>query len=461
MSPAPASGPTTLISGPDTIALSGWGNYPTASTELLAPPTPAGIRVCLVERSGVIARGAGRAYGDAAVGTQFTVSSLGLHRMRSFDAVSSRLTVEAGVTIADILADFVPRGLFLKVVPGTKFVTIGGAIAADVHGKNHHRDGGFGNVVDSFRLALSGGEIVTCSRSENEELFAATLGGMGLTGMILEATIQLRPIETAWLRQETYTAPNLDAAIDQLENGSSATYSVAWIDCLARGASLGRSLIYFAEHATRQDRNTLGPELEMFEAARHSRLSVPKLLPAWLLNRASMRAFNELYYQRGAAREGKSRLVHWDPYFFPLDAIANWNRIYGRRGFVQYQCVIPLDRARRVLAEILDRVSRRGDASFLAVLKQLGVGSGLISFPLRGYTLTMDFPISNTILAFLDDLDKLVMDAGGRLYLAKDSRQSRATFESGYPGLGALRDVRQQIGATTRLVSHLSARLGI
>ena len=174
-----------------------------------------------------------------------------------------------------------------------------------------------------------------------------------------------------------------------------------------------------------------------------------------------MRAFNALYYRRGAATEGKPRLVHWDPYFFPLDAIADWNRIYGRGGFVQYQCVIPLNRARRVLAEILDRVSRRGDASFLAVLKKLGDGSGLISFPLQGYTLAIDFPVTGTIFAFLDELDALVVDAGGRLYLAKDSRQSRAAFESGDPALGALRDIRQQTGATKGLVSHLSARLGI
>ncbi len=443
------------------IGLSGWGNYPRASTELLTPQTPAGLRDCLAARSGIVARGAGRAYGDAAVGTQFTVSSLGLNRMRGFDAAGGQLTVEAGVTIADILATFAPRGFFLKVVPGTKFVTIGGAIAADVHGKNHHRDGGFGSVVDSFRLALPSGEIVTCSRTENAELFAATLGGMGLTGAILEATIQLLPIETAWLRQDTLIARNIDAAIDGLERSHSATYSVAWIDCLARGTSLGRSLIYLAEHATRRDRDALGPDRATFPAVRHSRMSVPDLVPTWLLNRTSMRMFNELYFKRGAAHEGKTRLVHWDPYFFPLDAIANWNRIYGRRGFVQYQCVIPSDRARGVLAEILDRVSQRGDASFLAVLKQLGEGSGLISFPLRGYTLTMDFPVTDTLFPFLDQLDALVVDAGGRLYLAKDARQSRRTFESGYPGLGGLKDIRRQIGADTRFVSHLSARLGI
>jgi decaprenylphospho-beta-D-ribofuranose 2-oxidase len=443
------------------IGLSGWGNYPRAKTELLAPQRPAGVGDCLIERSGIVARGAGRAYGDAAIGTQFTMSSLGLNRMRSFNPADGRLTVEAGVTIADILATFVPRGYFLKVVPGTKFVTVGGAIAADVHGKNHHRDGGFGGIVQSLRLALPRGEVVACSREESAELFAATLGGMGLTGVILEATIQLLPIETAWMRQVTLTAHDLDQAIGHLESSHSATYSVAWIDCLARGASLGRSLIYLAEHATRQEKNALGPELEVFPGMRDTRLSVPDLAPGWALGRTSMRAFNSLYFRRGAARGSDPQLVHWDSYFFPLDGVANWNRIYGRRGFVQYQCVIPLDRARPVLAELLARVSRRGDASFLAVLKQLGAGEGLISFPLRGYTLAMDFPVTATIFEFLDELDELVVSAGGRLYLAKDARQSRHTFETGYPELAQLRRIRQEIGAHARLTSYLSERLGI
>jgi decaprenylphospho-beta-D-ribofuranose 2-oxidase len=443
------------------IGLAGWGNYPRVSTELLTPRAPVDGQELFGERSGVIARGNGRAYGDAAIGAQFTLSSLGLNRMHAFDPATGRLTVEAGVMIADILATFASRGFFLKVVPGTKFVTVGGAIAADIHGKNHHRDGGFGNILESFRLVLPGGETITCSRSENAELFQATLGGMGLTGVILDATIHLFPIETGWLRQQTRVADNLDAAITELGNNVSTTYSVAWIDCLASGASLGRSLIYSAEHATRREKDILGADLSTFQAVRHARAPVPDLVPSWLLNRTSVRAFNEMYFRRGAAREGKPSLVHWDPFFFPLDAVANWNRIYGRRGFVQHQCVIPLDRARRVLPEILDRVSRRGSVSFLAVLKQLGEGSGVISFPLRGYTLAMDFPVTDTLFTFLDEIDRLVVDAGGRLYLAKDARQSRATFESGYSGLGRLRDTRRQTGGTKRLVSHLSARLGI
>lgn len=443
------------------IDLAGWGNYPKRSTEILAPHMPSAVTALCAERSGWIARGSGCGYGDAAIGTHFTLSSLGLNRMLAFDPAAGRLRVEAGVTIAEILTTFVPRGFFLKVVPGTKFVTVGGAIAADVHGKNHHRDGGFGNSLESFRLALPNGETVTCTRTENPELFAATVGGMGLTGTILDATLLLFPIETAWLRQEVRVADNFDAAITELEKSATSTYSVAWIDCLARGAKLGRSLIYVAEHASRKDIERLGADVTPFPAERNVRVSVPALFPACLLNPVSVRAFNELYFRRGAARATAPSIIHWDPYFFPLDAIANWNRIYGRKGFVQHQSVIPLDRARLVLAEILDRVSRRGSASFLAVLKQLGEGSQFISFPLRGYTLAMDFPVTDKLFPFLDEIDRLVVGAGGRLYLAKDARQSRATFEAGYPELDAFRRVRRSIAGSERLVSYLSARLGI
>lgn len=441
--------------------LAGWGNYPSFPTELLEPRAPEAVSKLVAERSGLIARGNGRAYGDAAIGQHFTVLSTGLNRMRSFDPQTRLLTVESGVLLADILDVFVPRGYFPKVVPGTKLVTIGGAIAADVHGKNHHRDGGFGDNLESLRLVLPNGETVTCSRSQNTELFAATIGGMGLTGVILEATIPLRRIETGWLLQQTKVAKDLDSAIAALESSESATYSVAWIDCLARGASLGRSLIYSAEHATPDQKQTLRPDLAPFPAARHIGPTVPPVFPSWALNRASVRAFNELYFRRGASRAGTQSLVDWNSYFFPLDAIAQWNRIYGRKGFVQYQCVIPVAQARIVLAEIMDRVSRRGSASFLAVLKLLGGSNGAISFPLRGYTLAMDFPMTETLLAFLDGLDELVVNAGGRIYLAKDARQSRATFEAGYPGLPGFRDIRRHSSGNERLVSRLSTRLGI
>jgi FAD/FMN-containing dehydrogenase len=284
---------------------------------------------------------------------------------------------------------------------------------------------------------------------------------MGLTGIIVEATIQLFPVETGWLRQETLVAGNLDAAIDLLERTATTTYSVAWIDCLASGPSLGRALIYLAEHASRSDAEELTARSPRFPTERLSRTSVPDIVPSRVLNRHLMRAFNECYYRRGAAWQGQSRLVDWDSYFFPLDSIANWNRIYGRRGFVQYQCVIPHDRARAALAEILGRASRRGDASFLAVLKKLGHGNGVLSFPLEGYTLTMDFPVDPSLIPFLHELDRLVVDAGGRLYLAKDACQTRATFEAGYPGLDTFKSIRRQTGADQCFVSHLSSRLEI
>src|SRR5829696_3805496 len=438
--------------------LTGWARYPRHETQLVPASAPAAIRTLLAKYSGSIARGNGRSYGDAAIGERTTLLTRGLDRMRAFDPETGLLKVEAGVLLADILTAFVHRGFFPPVVPGTKLVTVGGMIAADVHGKNHHRDGGFGNHLEQLKLVLPSGETIACSRENNADLFAATVGGMGLTGTIVEATFRLKPIETGWMRQRTLVAGDLDAAMAALQETAGATYSVAWIDCLARGASLGRSLIYAAEHATREDVAALRPGAELFPVSRPGRLSVPLEMPAGLLNRASVKAFNELYFRRGAMRAGDPFLVYWDPYFFPLDGIGDWNRINGRHGFVQYQCVIPPAAARHALGEILERISRRGNASFLAVLKQLGASTGLVSFPTEGFTLALDLPVTEDVFTLLDELDAVVVGAGGRLYLAKDSRQSPATFEAGYPGLAAFRDLRRAIGAEGRIASRLSSR---
>jgi decaprenylphospho-beta-D-ribofuranose 2-oxidase len=441
--------------------LSGWGRYPRHTSEMLEPATPAALPQLLASRSGLVARGNGRAYGDAAIGEQITLSTRGFDRVRSFDQATGRIRVEAGVLLADLLEIVIPRGFFPPVVPGTKFVTIGGMIASDVHGKNHHRDGGFGDHVEALTLSLPDGRTIVCSREENREILSATIGGMGLTGTIIDATFRLRPIETGWMRQKTTVAANLDDALHSLQETGDATYSVAWIDCLARGASLGRSLIFAAEHATLKDVERLRPGAERFPSSKAGRLSVPVDLPSFTLNRLSVLAFNELYFRAGSMKAGYPFLVHWNPYFFPLDGIGSWNRIYGGRGFLQYQCVIPTDRARHVLGEILDRVSRRGAASFLAVLKQLGASHGDLSFPMEGFTLTLDLPVSDGVFPLLDELDRLVVEAGGRLYLAKDARQSPATFEAGYPGLARFRELRRALGATGRVSSRLSTRLGI
>jgi decaprenylphospho-beta-D-ribofuranose 2-oxidase len=445
-----------------TMELAGWGRYPRYETNVIRASSPSEIPLFHREWMGLIPRGNGRAYGDAAIGGNVTLQASKLNRMLAFNSDSGVLTVEAGVLLSDIINVFIPRGFFPPVVPGTKFVTIGGMVAADVHGKNHHRDGGFGHHVISLKLILPDGEMVTCSPSENAELLLATIGGMGLTGTIVEVTFRLRRVETGWMRTTTVVASDLEGAIKALRQTSDATYSVAWIDCLARGAAVGRSLIYVAEHATLADLSLQSASREPLPPTLKGRASMPFDLPSWMLNRTTMTLFNSLYFRSGAGNAKNSRLVHWDPYFFPLDGIGAWNRIYGRRGFVQHQSVLPAAQAGAALGEILERVSSHGgNASFLAVLKQLGDSSGIISFPLDGFTLAIDFPVSPELFPLLDEIDRIVVKAGGRIYLAKDARQSRETFEAGYPGLAKFRNIRRMLQADGRIASRLSERLGI
>lgn len=444
------------------MELSGWGRFPRQQTRIRSLLTPDDVLGAQKEAGAWIARGNGRSYGDAAVGVSTTLMMKHLTRFLAFDEESGRLTAEAGLLLSDLLDVFVPRGFFPPVVPGTKFVTLGGMLATDVHGKNHHRDGGFGRHVESFRLALPRGPIVQCSPSENAELFKATIGGMGLTGIVLDVTFRLSRIKTGWIRHQTTVAENLEAAMKALEDANSAHYSVAWIDCLASGNALGRSLVYRGDHASRADMDQLGSREAPFPNVSKGRLSVPLDFPALALNRYSVGAFNALYFRRGASAAANETLVSWNPFFFPLDGIQDWNRIYGARGFVQHQCVIPHARSRELLTEILGRIARRGNASFLAVLKSLGPGDGLLSFPMPGYTLALDFSMSAATLALLDDIDGLIAEAGGRNYLAKDSRQSRETFEAGYHhALPEFRRLRDSISGTRDVNSYLSKRLGI
>ncbi|MCK1736334.1 FAD-binding oxidoreductase [Bradyrhizobium sp. 138] len=434
--------------------VSGWGRFPVVDSDVLRPRSFAAVGEAV--SSGTVARGNGRAYGDAAIGAVRTVAMTGFDRIRWFDPVTGRIRLEAGVLLSDLIDTFGPRGFLPFVVPGTRFVSIGGAIAADVHGKNHHCEGGFGRYVDSLLLRTGQGEVIEASCEQNSDAFFATIGGMGLTGIILEATMRLRRVETGWIRERVISASDLDAAMRALEASNAATYSVAWIDCVARGRDLGRSLIYLGEHAGRDE---LADGIDAFPVGKRSTLGVPIDLPSMTLNRTSVRAFNELYYRMGARRAGGSHVVSLYPYFFPLDSLKEWNRIYGKRGFLQHQCVIPEAGARAVLGEILDRVARRGEASFLAVLKKLGQGDGILSFPLPGYTLALDFPVKGDILNFLDEIDRLVVAAGGRLYLAKDARQSRATFAAGYPALQRFNAIRKSLDPAGNIRSKLSQRL--
>ncbi len=422
------------------MMLSGWGRYPRIDCRVVTPRDEgdAAAAVRAAGNSGLIARGNGRSYGDAALNRRATLSMLRFDRLLAFDPETGRLTCEAGVLLSDILDTFVPRGWFPAVTPGTRFVTVGGAIAADVHGKNHHKDGSFVDHVDSLDLLLEDGRVITCGPDREPELFTATRGGMGLTGTILRATLRLRPITTAWIRQETVRAPDLDTIMGLFEESVDWTYTVAWIDCLARSARLGRSLLFRGEHAEIEEVPADRRERPL-ATPRHRTISVPCDAPPGVLNRWTVAAFNAIYYRLGTP--GTAIVGAW-PFFYPLDSLLDWNRIYGGAGFVQYQCVLPKPASAVGIRALLEAVARAGRGSFLAVLKLLGKQNELMAFPMEGYTLALDFPANAPTFSFLNELDAIVADHGGRLYLAKDARMGTGLLHRGYPGLAAFRDIR-------------------
>lgn len=431
------------------MMLSGWGRYPRAECRTSWAGYPDDLRQIVEREPSLIARAAGRAYGDAALNPSMTLLNGRRDRITAFDPETGRVTCEAGTTMSDLISVFLPRGWFPPVTPGTKFVTVGGAIAADVHGKNHHRAGSFGRHVETLDLLLADGRIVTCGPDQNADLFLATQGGMGLTGIILAATFRLIPVETPWIRQETLRLANLEETMTAFEESAGWTYSVAWIDCLSGGKALGRSLLYRGEHAR-------GDEVPRGLAAPRERkpLTVPPVFPGWALNRLSVGGFNTAYYHLG--RPGNA-LVDCDTFFYPLDSLNQWNRIYGPGGFTQYQCVLPKAASAEGVRRLLRVISGAGSGSFLAVLKLFGAfEGGPLSFPMEGYTLALDFPLRGGTLAWLQELDAIVADCGGRLYLAKDARASPAMIERGYPRLSQFSTVRHD---SARFQSLLSQRL--
>jgi FAD/FMN-containing dehydrogenase len=438
------------------LTLAGWGRFPQYDCIVARPRSEEDLRT-LVARGSLIARGNGRAYGDSALSRANTAEMRAFNRMLAFDRETGQLIAEAGVLLADIISVFLSRGWFPAVTPGTKFVTVGGMVAADVHGKNHHKDGSFGAFVDWIDVMGPEGTVRRCSAHDNSELFAWTIGGMGLTGVILRAAFRLRPVETGWIRQTTVAANNLDAAIDVFEANLAASYSVAWIDCLASGAKLGRSLVMLGEHATRDELDD-GRRQNPFKTAVKQSLSIPIDVPSSLLNGVLVRTFNALYYRIGCRKPAIQR-VDWDSYFYSLDAILDWNRIYGRKGFVQFQCVLPLENSKAGVRALLQAVSRAGAGSFLAVLKRLGPQQSRFSFPMAGYTLALDFPVNARTLALMDRLDAITLDHGGRFYLAKDSRMTAATLAASDSRTSAFKAMRRETGSALVFASAQSERL--
>lgn len=439
------------------MKLSGWGRYPRHDARLVAPRDPDALAQ-LIAAGPLIARGLGRAYGDSAVNRACTVSMRHFNRFIAFDPETGQLTAEAGVTLAEIITALLPRGWFPAVTPGTRFVTLGGAIAADVHGKNHHLDGAFSSFVDWIDVIGPDGAITRASRSENPDLFWRTCGGMGLTGVILRAAIRLRAVETGWIRQRLVASRDLDETLDLFDETNGTRYSVAWIDALASGPAEGRAMLMLGEHATRED---LPPERRAapYEIPRRLRLTMPPAPPG-LLNAATIRGFNAAYYRLGLRKAGAG-LIDWDRYFYPLDAVADWNRLYGPRGFMQFQCALPMDSGRAGLHALLGAISRAGTGSFLAVLKRFGPQVSPVAFPMDGYTLALDFPVNRRALALMPELDRITTDHRGRFYLAKDSRMTPETLNATDPRMAEFARWRRQRGLERHFASEQSERLGL
>jgi decaprenylphospho-beta-D-ribofuranose 2-oxidase len=453
---------TPPVVGTETRVLSGWGRTSPVVAHVAAPTDEAAVVAALVagDPRGVIARGLGRSYGDAAQRAGgLVVEATGLGGIGAIGP-TGLVEVGAGVSLHDLMAAALPAGWFVPVSPGTRLVTVGGAIAADIHGKNHHRDGSFGQHVTRLTLVTPTGTH-TVGPDTGPELFWATVGGMGLTGVVTRATLRLIAVETASVLVDTDRFGDLDGVMAAMEStDADYRYSVAWVDCMARGRHLGRAVLTRGDHAP----------LAALDGAQRwaarlppggARLTVPVTAPRGLLNPLSISAFNELWFRRSPRRE--TGAVHSiGTFFHPLDGVARWNLLYGPAGFVQYQFVVGPEHA-DVVRTAVEVLSASRVPSFLAVLKRFGPASpGLLSFPTAGWTLALDFPLGPRALRpLLDQLDDLVAEAGGRVYLAKDARLDRRHLAAMYPGTAALAEVRSAVDPDGLLRSDLSERLGL
>ncbi|MBV9651579.1 MAG: FAD-binding oxidoreductase [Pseudonocardiales bacterium] len=441
-------------------ALTGWGRTAPSTARVLTNPTHESIQraVRAAGERGVIARGLGRSYGDPAQNAGgLVIDMTGLARIHSLDASTGLATVDAGVSLDALMRAALPLGLWVPVLPGTRQVTVGGAIAADIHGKNHHSAGTFGNHVRSLDLVVADGSIITLTPSD--ELFWATVGGMGLTGIIISATIALTPVESAYFVVDTDRTTNLDELMALLTDGSDDDYdySAAWFDAMSTGAKLGRAVLTRGSIA-RADQ--LPPKLRRnplaFDAPQL--FTAPKALPNGLANKATFMALSEAWYRK-APKSRRGEIQNLTSFYHPLDMIGEWNRAYGPRGFLQYQFVVPFG-AEDTFRRIVEQIARSGHVSFLNVLKRFGEASPApLSFPHPGWTITVDLPIRRGLAEFCDRLDLQVLDAGGRLYLAKESRTSPAALHRMYPRIDEWRKLRATADPAGVFASDLSRRL--
>ena len=460
--------PAAALAHPRTTELFGWGRTAPTAADLRRPTSATELRRALPEPNprGLLARGLGRSYGDAAQNSGGRViETIDVDAFTVHEAAPGSehvlVTAEAGVSIDRLLHSLVPQGLFVPVTPGTRYVTVGGAIAADIHGKNHHRKGSWCDHIESLRLQLADGSVVETGPHADPDLFWATAGGMGLTGVILDATFRCPRIGSSRVLVDTDRAPDLDTVVELMATGDADyDYSVAWIDLMATGASMGRSVLTRGRFAT-ADEVGGAPGSDPFDYRAGVIASAPPIVPGGLLNKLTVRAFNELWFRK-APKVRRDELQSIPTFFHPLDMVGGWNRIYGPGGFLQWQFVIPFG-TEATLRRIIEELSAAGCTSFLAVLKAFGPSNDSpLSFPAPGWTLALDIPTGVPgLAALLDRLDDLVVEAGGRIYLAKDSRVRADLVPQMYPRLDEWRAVRERVDPQRRINSDLARRLSL
>lgn len=443
----------------DEIELSGFGKFPKAKCRVARPADVSAIIECLNEGP-IIPRGLGRSYGDSSLNDKGLVSeSVLMNKFLSFDETTGIVRCEAGVTYKDLLETFVLRGWFPPVTPGTKHVTMGGAIASDVHGKNHHKAGSISNYLNWFKILTASGEILECTRQQNSDLFWATVGGMGLTGFILECEIQLKKITSPYIYNKAIKLKNLDELFEKIEEYDEGYhYSVAWIDVVASGSSYGRSVLLLGNSA---DINELPENLKKKSEKKYveKKIAVPFEIPFNALNKLTVSLFNAGIYMTSKNRED---FQHYDKYFYPLDFVLDWNHIYSKNGLIQYQLNVPEEKGKDAIDEVLKKVVAFGGGSFLAVIKKMGDQEGILSFPFKGYTLSMDFPVRKGAVEMCHELDKIVLDYGGRTYLTKDSVLTEDTFKKMYDGLWQKwMDIKHKYDPENKFTSNQARRIGL
>lgn len=430
--------------------LEGWGRMRVAGAELLTQD------LVRASHGAVLARGLGRSYGDSslpAAPADRVMASRLADRILAFDPTTGVLRAEAGLSLVELNRLLLPRGWFTPVTPGTKYVTLGGMVASDVHGKNHHREGCFGGHVRALRMRLADDSIVECGPDAMADLFWATVGGMGLTGHILEVEVGLHRVPTAWIWQESQRVPNVDAFLDALgESAPRWPMTVGWIDCVSRGRSMGRGILMAGRWAEPSEAPSSPP-------GQGPQVVFPVDLPDLAINPVTVAAFNTLYYWRHLRKKAVG-VVGPEPFFYPLDAILQWNRVYGPRGFTQYQCVIPRAAGAPAVRAFMEELTRLGGASPLCVIKDCGPeGKGLLSFPLEGTSIAVDMAVSPDIQRIVDRLNEFVIATGGRIYLTKDRYTRPDHFRAMEPRLDAFLAVREKYDPHRRLRSAQSVRL--